>query len=179
MPCEGWRTTPLLRALTAHRARMSTWTDRKTTPAKDHGVAELEGPKDAGIASHALRKLRLDNGNRHSRSRHRSGQPQRSHREEGALPHGAMRNGAQPRPPHAAKPACRPAHSHRRGSEHLWMLATRARPRAMDVTQLPAQQEMTLSRPRRQDAYRQLLQEQQPLPRHLGRWQPASLRKHP
>ena len=143
------------------------------------GEAELEEPKDAGTASHALHKLRLDNGNRHSHSRHRSGQPQRSHREDGALHHGAMRNGAQPRHLHAARPACRLAHNRRRGSEHLWMLATKALPRAKDVTQLPAQQEMTLSRPRRQDAYRQLLQEQQPLPRHLGKWQPTPLRKHP
>ena len=152
---------------------MSTWTDRKTTPAKDHGVAELEGPKDAGIASHALHKLRLGSGNRRSRNRHRSGQPQRSHREGGALHHGEMRKGAQPQPPHAANPTCRPAaHSHRRGNELRWMSAT-ARPRAKDVTQLPAQQEMTMSLPRHRHAYRQLLQVRRLLPHHRGKWQPT------
>ena len=118
---------------------MLTWTDRRITPAKDTGEAELEGPKDAETASHALHKLRLDNGNRRSRNHHRSGQPQRSHREGGALRHGEARKGAQLRPPHAANLTFRPAaHSHQRGDVLRWMYAT-AWPRAKDVAQLLAQ----------------------------------------
>ena len=177
MPCKESRTLPRLQVPTAHRALMWTWTPRKTTLAKAHVVGGLERQKDVGKASLAPHKPRLGSGSHHSRSRHRSGQPLESHKVDGALPHGAMRSDAQPRHPHAAMPACRLAHNHRRGSEHLWTSAMKAQPQDKDVTQLQALQEMTLSRLHRQDVRRQPLQGQQRQPRHPGRPQPTSHHK--
>ena len=157
---------------------MPTWTDRRITPAKDTGEAELEGPKDAGTASHALHKLKPGNGSRRSRNHHRSGQPQRSHEGEGVLHHGETRKDAQLQSPHAANHACRPEHRHLHGSECQWMSAT-ARPRARDRTQLLAQQEMTMFLPRHRHAYRQLLRVRRLLLHHRGKWQLTSLRRRP